>query len=334
MSMTTKESAEVDRNVEPDLATPKWSETRWHGCWNPDEGVGLYLHMGRFRHEVDLWWAQTVVYLPDGELIVDRSWGRQSDDRFVRTGVLELEQQSGGWACRFDGAGQLTRLGPLIEAPQGSAAPSVPVTWDVTAESVSPVWDLYGRNSEKEVFAGDSHIQQASLTTGRLTVAGKSYSLRGVGYKDHSSGTRTWDGYGAHNFLLAVMPGWTMHAITMYGSDGTARTVGAVFRDGRQIPVTRFDMDRLAELPDHRTSHPVTIELATGEVIELRAQRLHEVPITVADSGDNLTGVDWHAELPATVIQEAAATLSTTAGAVGYTFFERGVRRDAFRRAH
>lgn len=75
----------MERNVtaRPDIRN--WSETRWLGTWNPDAGVGLYLHAGRFRHDIDLWWAQTVVYLPGGKVAVDRSWGRDVDERGVRT---------------------------------------------------------------------------------------------------------------------------------------------------------------------------------------------------------------------------------------------------------
>jgi hypothetical protein len=330
MSMTTHADAAIDRNLQPNRDLPKWSETRWNGCWNPDEGVGLYLHMGRFRHGLDLWWAQTIVYLPDGQLAVDRSWGVQSDDAGVKTGVFELELTAGGWSSRYDGAPQLTTLGDLLERPQGSAAPSVAVSWDVVAEPVSPAWDLYGGSSERQVFAGDTHIQQAFTTSGQLTVGDRTYRLDGVGFKDHSSGTRAWDGYGSHNFLLAVMPGWSLHAIMLYGPNGEPRgPFGAVLRDGDQIPITRFELDVLTSFEEASEEHPVTIELANGEVLELRAERLHELPITVTDQGDNLTGIDWDADLPSTVIQEAAARLTTADGTVGYSLFERGVRREA-----
>jgi hypothetical protein len=44
----------------------------------------------RFRHDVELWWAQTVVYLPGGKIAVDRSWGPNRDPRGVDTGVFSL----------------------------------------------------------------------------------------------------------------------------------------------------------------------------------------------------------------------------------------------------
>jgi hypothetical protein len=334
MSATTHRPVTLDGNLQPNRDVPKWSETRWNGCWNPDHGVGLYLHMGRFRDDLELWWAQTVAYLPNGRLVVDRSWGRQTDVACVRTGVFELENTAAGWRSRYDGAPQLTTLEALVQAPQGSAAPSVPVRWQVDAEPVSPVWDLYsGRHASKEVFAGDTHIQQAYATAGELTVGDRTYRLDGVGYKDHSSGARVWDGYGAHNFLLAVMPGWSMHAIMLYGPNGEPRgPLGAVFRDGKQIPLARFELEPLTGLLEDSRSYAVTIGLAGGETLDLVAERLHEVPITITDEGDNVTGIDWMAALPATVIQEAAAKLTMADGTVGYSFFERGARRQALER--
>jgi hypothetical protein len=321
----------VDRNLEPDRVTPTWSETRWNGCWNPDAGVGLYLHMGRCRHDLDLWWAQTVAYLPGGRVAVDRSWGRQPDDLGVRTGPFALVNGGDGtWSSQFDGALQLATLDQLARSPQGSGMPSLPVTWAVDAVPASPAWDLYGgRSSEKEVFAGDTHVQQAYTTTGTLTVGGETYPLDGVGYKDHSTGTRGWDGYGSHNFLLAVMPDWTMHAIMLHGPAGEPRgPFGVVHRDGEQLAIEAFEMAVLSDVLEAETVHPVRIRLAGGEELHLTAERLHELPICINDLGDNVNGIDWDAALPVSVLQEAAARLTTADGEVGFSFFERGLRRE------
>ena len=295
-----KAFATPDLNREPNRRIPRWSETRWNGCWDPDSGAGLYLHMGRSRHDLDLWWAQTVAYLPDAMLAVDRSWGWSDDRSCVRTRVFALCNTDRGWSSSYRGAPQLTTLDRLRRAPQGSGAPSVPVSWEVTAEPVSPVWDAYaGAAAERQTVVGDTHIQQGFVTTGELTVGDDTYRLDGFGFKDHSSGTREWDGYGAHNFLLSVMPGWTLHAIMLYGPAGEPRgPLAAIFRDGERIRVTRFELDRLSTLADPRCDYPVRLELETGEVIECTASVLHELPITVTDNGDNINGVDWDAELP------------------------------------
>jgi hypothetical protein len=331
MTTTPRSHAARDLNLEPNRAVPRWSETRWNGCWNPDEGVGLYLHMGRFRHDLDLWWAQTIAYLPGGMLAVDRSWGRSDRSALVSTGVFTLENTAHGWNSRYRGAPQLTTIDALERAPQGGGSPSAAVSWEMHAEPVSPVWDLYAsRTVERQTVVGDTHIQQGFTTSGELTVAGRSYRLDGVGFKDHSSGTREWDGYGSHNFLLAVMPGWTLHAIMIYGPAGEPRgPLGAVFRDGEQIAISSFELAPLARLGESERDreYPVEIELVTGELIECTASVLHELPITITDNADNVNGIDWNAELPATVLQEGIARLTTADGTVGYSMFERGLPR-------
>ena len=53
---------------------PHWSETMYFHVWNPVQDVGVFVHVGRWPADLDLWWAQVIAMLPDGELLVDRSW--------------------------------------------------------------------------------------------------------------------------------------------------------------------------------------------------------------------------------------------------------------------
>ena len=327
MTTAKPQYAVLDLNLEPNRTIPRWSETRWNGCWSPEDGVGLYLHMGRFRHDLDIWWAQTVAYLPGGELVVDRSWCTGSEDRSKLTSaVYTLHNTETGWSSSYRGAPQLTTVAACERAPQGAGAPSVAVSWEVSAEPAAPVWDLYaGVADERHAPVGDTHIQQGFVTTGELTVGEKTYRLDGFGFKDHSSGTREWDGYGSHNFLQAVAPGWTLHAIMLYGPAGEPRgPMATLFRGGEAIRVTRFELEPLSELGQPLRDYPVTLELETGEVLDWTATLLHEVPVTITDNGDNINGIDWDAALPSTVLQEGIARVTTADGDVAYSMFERG----------
>jgi hypothetical protein len=323
----------VDLNVEPRRDVPQWSETRWNGCWNPDEGVGLYIHMGRFRQDLDMWWAQTVAYLPEGRLAVDRSWGRTPEHDRVRTGNLELRLTEAGWTSSFDGVGELTSIEALARAPRGSSAPSVPMRWEVSAEPVSPVWDMYGGVEETQLFAGDMHVQQGFRTSGTITVGEDEYRLDGVGFKDHSSGVRKWDGFGSHHFTLAVMPGWTLHEIVLMTPDGQARPpLGALFRGEQQLKIERSEMPPL----DDPTGAPRELELIVkagdGEELTLRAELVHGLPMSITEANDNINGVDWEAEGDPIVLIEGIARLTQPDGTVGYAFLERSARRSALRR--
>lgn len=324
----------MDTNHTPNLEVPKWSETRWNGCWSPEQGVGLYLHMGRFRKDLDLWWVQSVAYLPGGELVVDLSFGRAPDHAHIRTGTFELAQTEQGWTSTFDGGAQRTTTEALAAAPRGEGAPWSRVAWEVSAEGSAPVWDLYAGGESLGDQAGDSHIQQGYRTAGSLTVDGETYSLDGVGYKDHSSGVRKWDGYGSHNFVCVHMPDWTGHLIAMHGTDGqTQATIGAFFRDGEEHRLESFEMPIMADALGGPERHELTVKPAGGEEITLDVEVLHECPITITDGGDNINGIDWEADAdPIVILAEGAARFTDPDGGVGYGFHERGILRSALER--
>src|SRR5271170_5901731 len=198
--MTEREA--LDRNADPDRTVPLWSETRWHCCWSAEAGVGIYIHTGRFRKDLGLWWAHVAAYLPDGALAVDRFWFRNDSPAGVESGNLDLTITENGWHSRFDGVGELTSTAALSVATRGCAAPSVGVRWEVTATAATPVWDVYANTERKHDFASMLHIQQAAATAGTLWVDGVEFSLKGVGFKDHSSGGRTFGAWHGHRFMI------------------------------------------------------------------------------------------------------------------------------------
>lgn len=327
--MSTTASA-IDLNKPPREDVALWSETRWNGCWCPESGAGLYIHAGRCRHDLDLWWAQTVAYLPGGRLAVDRSFGRTGDAAVVRTGNLELRALDSGWSSSFDGAGQLTTRAALARGARGSGAPSAPMRWEVTAEPVSPVWDMYGGgDGERHGFAGETHIQQSFRTTGTLTVGGEELALDGVGYKDHSSGTRGWDGYGSHRFVVGVMPGWTFHGVMLYSPEGEPRrSARAAFTGGEQDGLEVFEVGQVADAEGGPNSGEIVVKPTSGERMTIAYEVLHQCPITVTGDGDNINGIDWEAGGESIVIMEGAARLTAPDGSVGHAFFERGIPRE------
>ena len=324
----------MDTNKKPNREIPKWSETRWNGCWSPESGAGLYTHKGRFRKDLDIWWVQTVAYLPDGKLVVDRSFGRQPDDAFIRTGSFELAQKENGWTSTFDGSGELTTTEELAAAPRGAGAPSAAMKWEVSAEGREAVWDLKGGGESIEEQAGDSHIQQAYETTGSLTVDGETYSLDGVGYKDHSSGVRKWDGYDSHNFVMVHMPDWRGHLIQMHTTGAEQPPpVGAFFRDGEEHRLEAFDMPIATDAFGGPNEHELTVTPVGGDQIKLDVEILHQCPITITDDGDNINGIDWETDRDSDRHPDGGrGPLHGPNGEVGYGFHERGIHRSALER--
>jgi hypothetical protein len=310
-----------------------WNETRWHGCWNADQEVGLFLHVGRFRADLDMWWAQSVAYLPGRRLLVDRSWGRVPDKDGVRIGNLDISLAENGWSARFDGVGELTDIAALSSAPRGASAPMTRAHWQVEATPSAPVWNLTEHVQGPVEFAGDLHIQQGHRTTGSLVVEGREYRLDGIGFSDHSTGVRDWEPWAGHRFMLAVLPSATIHVITVLAADGQIRGHhGVIFgADGTVTRTTAFQMSPFVSfvVPEHVE---LTITPEGGEPLVLRAELAHAFPTCITEDNTNINGIDWKIDGDPVVLLVGLATVTMPDGTVGHAYLERCARRSALTR--
>jgi hypothetical protein len=320
----------MDSTVTPKYDVPKWNETRWNGCWNAEQGVGLYVHMGRYRYDLDMWWAQLVAYLPDNQLAVQKVWGRSTHPAGVETAGFELGMTDNGWTSRFDGVCELTSIEALGAAPRGSSAPVRSVRWDVTATEATQTWDMYAdMGSARLDHAGDAHVQGAFETTGTLTVAGEEYRLDGVGFKDHSSGVRDFTNWHSHTFLVLVGPEWSAHLITMRNPEGEdTPPVGAFFRrDGSRETITKLEFPIMSDAFGGPVHSDLVFEISSGERFEYDVELIHALPMTITEENDNVNGVDWEVDGDPVVIVEGKGKCTAPDGVVVYCFHERSVRR-------
>jgi hypothetical protein len=326
----------MDRNVTAKHDVPLWNETRWNGCWNAEEGVGIYLHAGRFRHELDLWWAQVIAYLPDQQLCVQRVWGRNGSDAGVRLAGLDLQIAEDGWTCSFDGVGELTDTDAMAEGVRGASAPSRSLRFELQARAVTEVWDQdAGREgAERPLHAGDTHIQQGFETTGTLRVGAESYALDGIGFKDHSSGRRDFGPWRSHRFLMIVGPEWTAHLIAMAAPDGTdLPPIGAfIRRDGRHDTITRFELPDLEDARGGPVAGDLVFETGSGEAFAFAYELVHAAPLSITEDNDNMNGVNWEIDGDPVVLIEGKARLTAPDGTVLHCFHERSMRRSLLER--
>lgn len=324
--------AGADLNADADFTTPLWSETRWHCCWSVVADVGLYIHTGRFRKDLDMWWAHVAVYLPDGLLAVDRFWFRNTSRAGVKSHNLDLTVTESGWHSTFDGVGELASTAALSARPHGSAAPSARVRWEVTASAAAPVWDVYSSTDQTQDFAPASHVQQAATTSGKLWVDGVEFSLGGVGFHDHSSGARDFSAWRGHRFLIAVLPRWVVHAFTIFRDDGrAAEPIGVVMADDVTTPITQFEAPRLSDATGLPLENKLVVTGPDGP-ITLQANVIHALPISATRENDNYNGVDWNASSDPMVIVEGVVLLTTPDGERGVGFLERSARQSTLPR--
>jgi hypothetical protein len=318
----------MDMNATPRHGEPLWSETRWVACWNPEAGVGIWVHAGRFPDDLDMWWKQTVAYLPDGQVCVDRSWGRNSTDAGLKSGPLDLEIVENGWRCGFDGVGQIASASDLARAPRGSSAPVRSMWWEVTAAASASEWDMYAGRENESSIVGDTHVEQGYRTTGTLRVGGREFGLDGIGFKDHSSGIRRIGRWRSHCFMLIVADGWTAHLIALDDPQGNpAAPWGTYFDDSGQHPVTTYDLDRVRCLDGGPVKNDVVFETANGVRHEFVAELAHCFPATITAGNDNFNGIDWDLPEDTVAFFSGMGRLSWPDGTQAHCYFERSMPR-------
>lgn len=316
---------------EPVRDVARWSETGFFQAYNPDENVAVFTHVCRCQQDLDLWSSHTLVFLPDGEILADRSFGRTPDDRGgVGAGAsrIIIEEPFRLWRSVFDGHGERTSMAGLARGIRG-AGPGVAMRYEVMGIAAGPVWDLAANNEGAPPagnWAGHGHYQQNFLTSGTLNVAGKSYSLNGVGWNDHSRGPRTFDHYGTHRWLSALLPGATLHAITLWDSEGVCRTAaGTLFtREGRE-QVT-IDFPGIGDTLGGPREYEIVVTRKSGDAFILKAETLHPQVLSITGANDNLNGIYWEGDVNTTVHFDSTVRLTTPSGEIGYGYAERGIR--------
>jgi hypothetical protein len=86
---------DADHFGDPQHDVPHWNETTFFEAWSPDTGVGVFVHLGRYPGDLDLWWCQAITYLPEGHLTSDISWHLPGDTIVLDETPVRITDQTG-----------------------------------------------------------------------------------------------------------------------------------------------------------------------------------------------------------------------------------------------
>jgi hypothetical protein len=320
------------------LSTPKhdvplWSETMFFLVWSPEEGVGFWLHVGVVPEDKTMWWAQTYAMLPDGVVLVDRSFGRPSDNRGPDTGNLSIKcvEEQKRWRLKFDGAGEISSTADLAKRVVGAGV-AAPFQFDVEIEALVPVYDMHaamGKEINWEV--AQVHHEQGFAAKGEMKAFGKTWRIDGVAVRDHSRGERHFGKWGGHVWTYAVWPKSrrAVGVLSLWLPDLTPITsVAMIMDDGRTEISGDFVMTGMSEPGGNPKAVELKIARADGSELKLEGAVLHNVTMTYVEPNHNLNGVyiDPRDGIEATIADESAVRWVWPDGEVGYGNLERGFR--------
>ena len=325
--------AEQDMILAVRRDVPGYSETAFLTSWNPHQNIGLFLHMGRCQQDLDMWWAQILVYLPDGRIAAQREYGRgPSDNSHVRAGgfALEMHGRRGHWSCRYDGAAEITTPATMAEHPVGSGI-ARPVRFELHTEPRGPIWDMYtalGKPPGAQGWAQGTHIQQVLHLRGQITVDGTEYNLDGTAANDHSSGPRSISDFGHHHFLTGAYPGGTLQCMSVFSMTGQPlMQTGSHVTDGaHHTKAHLIDVPIIDRTSDTSGAFTATLVQADGSTVPIDIEILHTAPVSATEAGDNINGIPCDGP-DLLAITEYRVRFTLPEGVVGYAHLERSTQR-------
>lgn len=290
-------SGDLLANPRPEV--PLWSETMFFTVWNPDAGVGVWIHAGTHWEDPTIWHGQVFAYLPGGEeFVADISWGRPGDDRGPDTGVLRAicEQPLERWTLRYDGVGERSTVTAGSQRLLGSGPAFTPFSFEVELTAAMPVWDLFQATDLDARDWGGVHHQQTLASRGTLRVGGVGeWSLDGCAFRDHSVGPRDFSRLGGDHFLGVLFPGSgrSITTLIMWERQGRVdlRTASIHHEDSLELigDVQMTGLEHGVEMPHglhDSAGNPRTLELILGRCdgeLALPVEVLHTAPQTYFD---------------------------------------------------
>jgi len=319
--------------AEPRHDIPLWSETMYFSVWSPENKVGLWLHVGLVPTDKTLWWAQTYAMLPEGVVLVDRSFGRVTDKTGPNTGNLRIEclEPQKRWRLSFDGAGEISSSADLGERVVGAGI-ARPFKFDVELEAVVPVYDMHaamGRDMEWDV--AQLHHEQGFVASGYLATDTDHWEIRGSAVRDHSRGERHFGKWGGHVWTYIVWPE-SRRAVAVFAMWSPKlepmSSLAVVMEKGRAEISNDFCITGMSKPGGHPNDVLLRLERLDGSVIELKGEVQHTVTMTYVEPNHNLNGVylDPREDIEATIADESIVRWEWADGEVGYSNFERGFR--------
>lgn len=313
---------------------PGWSETMFFHVWSPESGVGVFVHTGRWPSDPELWWAQTIALLPEGGLLVDRSWGRSRDRRGPSTGNLRVSctEPLHRWTLAFDGAGEVTDLRRMAAGPSG-AGRARPFAFDLDLEAAAGVWDMHRALGIDGLAWAAAHHTQGLRARGRLTAGERTWRIDGVAHRDHSSGPRDVARVGGLHFCLLVFPrsGRVLNGLVNWTRDDRVDHRTFALQEGGRCEIG--SAITVTGLADYRTHEPRTLTVkvrrADGSRDVLEAEWLHGYSLTFLEPNENLNGVDLGPQPDALVVTQSTVRATAPDGEIGYGVIERDYRPSA-----
>ncbi|TAM65687.1 hypothetical protein [Mycobacterium sp.] len=296
---------------------PLWTENYCFVAYDPSSQVGLWTHLGRAPFDSTLWRELSIVYLPDGERLVNKGYGRGQTPRGPggATMAFQCVEPFRQWRMSRDGGSIRTTVGQLYHGMVTDQRHER-VGFDVTLDCFGGVWD-WGEVEDAHKW-GKLHYEQLVGVKGTISIGGQSIPFDGQGLRDHTSGARDFTTFASHIWSWANFPSGRGFILLHLVVNGQYLTRAVVQENGT---LTAVDLRNSPVLTD-RSQHADPYVLELGEH-RINAEILHPFPNGFDGPNDICIGYD--PSVTATANFENLSRFEWD-GEVGYGHTERSIK--------
>ncbi|MFE5029914.1 hypothetical protein ACFRAO_43185 [Streptomyces sp. NPDC056656] len=280
-------SPEDDALHEVPEGHPIWSESVLITGHDPDTGISVYGHLVLL--EAQVWEAIFSVYLPNGEILADRSYSRH-DPVNRRTGQMVVKpiEPLEKWHFGFDGMARRVLQSDLGRGPL-TGGPVTRLEADLVCEGTSPTWgrgmktDTTTMNADDQnpaVSGSGLHLEQSLRLTGTIRFDKHTIEYNAVGHRDHSCGPRARSNQWRVAWANGSFPsGRTFHGLNVYVVGRPTYARGYVWDGTTMENIRNFDGPALVGPVGEPRDFGARFEIAAGPQI-LTGELLGSMPTT------------------------------------------------------
>ena len=234
----------------PDV--PLWSENYCFDGYDPDAGIGFWLHVGRSSQDPRLWREQIYMTLRDDVHLVRKNYGCLPVESGAGAAALRFSclEPFKRWRLRHFGTVRNVGRAELLAGPLADGHDEL-LEFDLTFEHTSPIWNI-GAKSANQIWC-TAHYEQAGVCVGTLRRGGKTTQVRARSYRDHSRGPRELRQMDQHAWIHGSFPdgrAFGMFVFRVVGAPERNLAEAFVYEGGRMhaaevltVPLLRSEAD-------------------------------------------------------------------------------------------
>jgi hypothetical protein len=267
---------------------PAWSESYYFNFFDQAAGIGGFTRVG-IRPNAGTADGNLFLFLADGRLaaVLNEADRTANGPPAVGTVSYECGEPLGRWRVRCRDTA-LVYADPASLGVPGEGG----VTWvdlDLTFEAIMPPYGTSGRRVRTAAadatarVVAQGHFEQAGRIHGAVTVGAQTWTIDALGVRDKSWGPRDWSApRGWRWFSMPFADDFALGVHTVLLPEREVQ-VGWMWRDGRTIKVSRFDLETKYEGPWHRWVH-LRVSDDEGGVAYVEGEVLRVAPVTVGST--------------------------------------------------